>query len=96
MALDNAAYKLNERRLKDATTPRRVGPGPAIALQEALDLRAVPESIECFDISNFQGRETVASLVFFRDGKPLKSRYRRFRIKTVQGTDDFAIDARGR
>jgi len=59
-------------------------------LQEALDLHSTPNTIECFDISNFQGKETVASLVFFKAGKPLKSRYRRFRIKTVEGIDDFA------
>ena len=90
MALANAAYKLNERRLRDQTRVRRVAPGRALALQDALDLRKVPETIECFDISTLQGRETVASLVFFKNGRPLKSRYRRFRIRTVQGSDDFA------
>jgi excinuclease ABC subunit C len=90
MALDNASFKLNERRMQAALKPRRVGPGQSMALQEALDLRTVPETIECFDISNFQGRETVASLVFFRGGKPYKSRYRRFRIRGVDGVDDFA------
>jgi excinuclease ABC subunit C len=90
MALANAAYKLNERRLRDSTRLRRVAPGRALALQDALDLRKVPETIECFDISTLQGRETVAALVYFRSGRPLKSRYRRFRIRTVEGTDDYA------
>jgi len=90
MALDNAAYRLNERRARDLTRARRVAPGRALELQDALDLRKVPETVECFDISTLQGRETVASLVFFRAGRPLKSRYRRFRIRTVEGTDDFA------
>ena len=69
--------------------PLKVTPGD-IQLQEELDLHSVPETIECFDISNFQGKETVASLVFFKGTRPLKGRYRRFRIKTVAGVDDFA------
>ncbi len=90
MALDNAAWKLNERRLAEATRARKVSPGRARELQDALDLHQVPATLECFDISTFQGRETVASVVHFKQGAPLKSRYRRFCIRTVEGTDDFA------
>jgi len=90
MAAANALHKLEARRLKDLASPRRAAPERAAALQAALGLRTLPETIECFDISNFQGRETVASLVYFRGGSPLKSRYRRFRIRTVAGIDDFA------
>ena len=90
LARTNAAFKLSEVNLRRALAePRKITPGD-IQLQEALDLHSVPETIECFDISNFQGKETVASLVFFKGGRPLKSRYRRFRIKTVHGVDDFA------
>ena len=90
LAHTNASFKLREVNLKRALAqPSKVTPGD-IQLQEALDLHSVPETIECFDISNFQGKETVASLVFFKGGRPLKSRYRRFRIKTVEGIDDFA------
>jgi excinuclease ABC subunit C len=90
LALRNAAYKLGERTLRDTLARgRRVDPGD-VALQEALGLHRVPASIECFDISTFQGRETVGSLVTFKDGQPLKSRYRRFRVRTVEGPDDFA------
>ena len=46
--------------------------------------------MECYDISNTQGTDSVASMVVFTDGKPDKKEYRRFRIKTVQGADDFA------
>ena len=46
--------------------------------------------IECYDISNFQGSESVGSMVVFEDGKPRTGEYRRFRIKTVQGPNDFA------
>jgi len=90
LAQRNAAYKLGERTLRDTLHGRGgVDPGD-VALQAALGLHKVPEIIECFDISNFQGRETVASLVTFKGGEPLKSRYRRFRIRTVEGVDDFA------
>ncbi|HMX95483.1 MAG TPA: excinuclease ABC subunit C, partial [Elusimicrobiota bacterium] len=59
-------------------------------LQRALELPRPPRWIECFDISHVQGVETVASLVVLRDGKPDKSQYRKFRVRTVKGIDDFA------
>ena len=59
-------------------------------LQEELDLPAPPARIECYDISTIQGTSTVASMVVFQDGAPATSEYRRFRIKTVEGQDDFA------
>ncbi len=59
-------------------------------LQKALNLSKPPLRIEAFDISHIQGTETVASLVVFFHGKPLKSHYRKFRVRTVQGVDDFA------
>jgi excinuclease ABC subunit C len=61
-----------------------------VALQEALHLPVVPEVIECFDISHLAGTYSVGSMVQFRGGRPDKSNYRRFRIKGVQGIDDFA------
>jgi excinuclease ABC subunit C len=60
-----------------------------MALQAFLHLEDLPAWIECFDISNFQGSETVASQVVFRNGKPSKGDYRLYRIKEVQGQDDF-------
>ena len=60
------------------------------ALQDALDLPALPNRIECFDISHIQGAETVASMVVWEDGKMKKSDYRKFIIRTVEGVDDFA------
>jgi excinuclease ABC subunit C len=59
-------------------------------LAAALDLPGPPLRIECYDISNFQGSESVGSMVVFEDGKPRTGEYRRFRIKTVQGPNDFA------
>ncbi|HEX3987112.1 MAG TPA: excinuclease ABC subunit UvrC [Acidobacteriaceae bacterium] len=60
------------------------------ALQDALMLEEPPRTIECFDISHIQGAETVASMVVWEDGEMKKSAYRKFRIKTVEGVDDFA------
>ncbi len=59
-------------------------------LQEALSLPAPPVRIECYDISTTQGVEVVGSMVVFEHGVPKKSHYRRFKIRTVQGQDDFA------
>ncbi|HET9869790.1 MAG TPA: excinuclease ABC subunit UvrC, partial [bacterium] len=58
-------------------------------LQGLLRLKAVPRNIACFDISTLQGSFTVGSAVFFRDGVPEKGRYRKFRIKELEGQDDF-------
>lgn len=58
-------------------------------IQERLKLPTLPTRIECFDISNFQGKETVASQVVFEDGAPNKDQYRRYRIRTVEGPNDF-------
>ena len=60
------------------------------AVADALMLPELPKRIECFDISHIQGAETVASMVVWEDGKMNKSAYRKFKIKTVLGVDDFA------
>src|SRR5215471_8511225 len=60
------------------------------ALQDALGLPEIPRRIECFDISHIQGAETVASMVVWEDGKMNKSAYRKFKVMTVLGVDDFA------
>lgn len=59
-------------------------------IQDKLNLNSLPQRIECYDISTFQGKETVASQVVFEDGVPARDHYRRYKIKTVQGQDDFA------
>lgn len=74
-----------EKQQKKAMTE-----GAVIELQKVLALPNLPFRIECFDISNTQGTESVASMVVFEGGKPKKDQYRRFRIKTVEGPDDFA------
>jgi excinuclease ABC subunit C len=60
-------------------------------LQEKLSLAKLPERIECYDISNISGKHAVGSMVVFQDGEPDKSSYRRFRIKTVSESDDYAM-----
>jgi excinuclease ABC subunit C len=71
--------------------PRRQSQEILRALRDVLDLEVEPRRIECFDISNIQGSDIVASMVCFEDGVPKKSEYRKFRIRTVTGApDDFA------
>ncbi len=62
----------------------------AIALQKALGLIKPPSRLDCFDVSNLAGKQVVGSCVRLLDGKPEKSFYRRFRVRTVTGQDDFA------
>lgn len=86
MARENAAQSFRERQ--DAGRKRE---RMSEELQRHLHLRNAPKRIECFDISNIQGRLAVGSMVTFDEGEPDKSRYRRFRIKTVAGADDFRM-----
>jgi excinuclease ABC subunit C len=72
--------------LPQATSPEK----DLIELAEALGLPGPPRRIEGFDISNISGTFKVASLVSFRQGRPDRANYRRFKIKTVEGQDDFA------
>jgi len=75
---------LNKKKRKDLV-PKMVK-----QLHDDLQLKAAPRNIECFDISHLGGTNTVASMVSFIDGKPKKSNYRKYNIKTVTGIDDFA------
>ncbi len=79
--------------LDEEARRRETGEAEARGLEElrqALGLLATPRRIECYDISNIQGAHMVGSMVVFLDGKPQKSQYRKFKIKTVAGIDDFA------
>lgn len=89
MSRENAALQLKEIQLQKVKKDGNV-PFTLAALQRDLYLKKLPRHIECFDISNLQGTDTVASMVVFVDGKPKKSLYRKFTIKTVSGPDDFA------
>ncbi|MCS6925186.1 MAG: excinuclease ABC subunit UvrC, partial [Candidatus Binatia bacterium] len=86
LAHENARQGFLERRQRAAQREKTLD-----LLRRTLHLRTVPKRIECFDISNIQGNVAVGSMVVFDEGEPDKSRYRRFRIKTVEGADDFAM-----
>jgi excinuclease ABC subunit C len=90
MAISNAKLKLGESRLEKEKADRERIPKAVKDLKEYLHLQRLPRRIECFDNSNIQGSDPVASMVCFVDGKPKKSEYRKFKIKTVTGPDDFA------
>jgi len=78
--------------MKNITLFESKGAEPAlIELQEKLNLRSIPKTIECFDISNHGDQYAVGSMSRFVDGKPAKSGYRKFKIKSVQGRDDYAM-----
>jgi len=90
MAQANARLHLNERTLEKEKAERSRIPQAVKDLKEHLKLDRLPRRIECFDNSNLQGTDPVASMVCFVDAKPRKSEYKRFNIKTVEGPDDFA------
>jgi excinuclease ABC subunit C len=89
MVRANARFLLDELRLQRKKRGEEV-PFSLMALQRDLRLPAPPRRIECFDVSNIQGSDTVASMVVFVDGKPRKQEYRKFAIRSVVGPDDFA------
>ncbi len=79
------------RRFTRGSLPTTIEPEADVrALADALQLPKVPRVMECFDISNISTTHVVASMVCFRDGVPDKNCYRRYRIRTVEGQDDFA------
>ncbi len=84
------AETIMKRTVETRDRGKDVVPGVILALKRDLRLDSPPRTIACIDISHFQGSDTVASLVFFRNGKPEKKEYRHFRIETVEGVDDFA------
>ncbi|PAU93901.1 excinuclease ABC subunit C [Aliifodinibius salipaludis] len=90
MALSNAKYLLGERKLEKEKAAKKHIPHSVKELKEQLNLQRLPRRIECFDNSNLQGSDPVASMVCFVDARPKKSEYKRFNIKTVEGPDDFA------
>jgi excinuclease ABC subunit C len=85
LAEENAGAALKEHQRDEAT-----GRAATEQLQRLLQLKKVPSRIEGFDISNIQGNQGVASLVVWEAGEAKKSDYRRFRIRTVEGANDFA------
>ncbi len=88
-AAENAVQEFNRHRLR-RHTDHNARARALNDLQHVLALPAAPLRIECYDISTIQGTNTVASMVVFEDGLPKKSDYRRFKIRTLEGQDDFA------
>ncbi|CAA9241519.1 MAG: Excinuclease ABC subunit C [uncultured Chloroflexia bacterium] len=89
LATKNATQKLEELRLQWLNTTQRAMGGLA-ELRDLLQMNGLPRRIECYDISNTQGTNSVGSMVVFEGGEPKKSAYRRFKIKTVEGANDVA------
>jgi len=88
LATANAEYQLGDWLLHRATREHAV-PRSVASLQRDLRLPKPPLRIECFDNSHIQGSEYVSSMVVFANGKPLKSEYRRYRLRNVPGNDDY-------
>ncbi len=83
-------YRAEQLKNLEIKNPERHTERLMNALQKELHLDRQPRHIECFDNSNLQGSNPVASCVVFRDGKPSRKEYRHFNIKTVEGPDDYA------
>jgi excinuclease ABC subunit C len=89
MVKQNAQEVLEQQRIKWLTDSQKTQMALE-ELQDALNLAAPPYRIECYDISNTQGTNSVGAMVVFEAGRPKNSEYRRFKIKTVEGPNDFA------
>jgi excinuclease ABC subunit C len=88
-AIANAQQEFARHRLK-RSSDHNARARALRSLQEHLAMDRPPLRIECYDISTIQGRDTVGSMVVFEDALPKKSDYRRFKVKTLEGQDDFA------
>ncbi|MBR6554864.1 MAG: excinuclease ABC subunit UvrC [Clostridia bacterium] len=88
LALENAKLELQEAEVADQHRGKSLN-----LLAEALELETPPQRMEAFDISNTAGDQPVASMTVFQQGKPLKSAYKKFKIKTVEGGDDYGAMA---
>ena len=83
-------YRANIQRSREHTDPEAYKTEVLEELRQAIGMDVLPRHIECFDNSNIQGTNPVASCVVFRDGVPSKKDYRKFKIKTVVGANDYA------
>ena len=88
MAKENAKEYL-EKHLEKSQLKYNNTLGAVKALKEKLDLKEIPSRMECYDISNISGTNKVCSMVVFKNGEPSKKDYRKFKIKTVKGSNDF-------
>jgi excinuclease ABC subunit C len=90
MVAENAKQSLEQYRVKELTGAYKTA-SVLGELKDVLELPRMPKRIECYDISDIKGTSAVGGMVVFEDGQPQKAYYRRFRIKTVEGTDDYAM-----
>ena len=90
MVADNATQGLEQLRVKWLSDTAALQQAME-ELQEVLNLPHLPRRMECYDISNIQGTNPVGSMVVFEDGAPKNTHYRRFKVKTVSGVDDYAM-----
>ncbi|HUQ99790.1 MAG TPA: excinuclease ABC subunit UvrC [Gemmatimonadaceae bacterium] len=89
LAEQNARHLLEELKLSSMEADERAG-DPVYELGRELGLQRLPRSLICFDISTTQGTDTVGSAVWFENGRAKRAEYRKFKVKTVEGSDDFA------
>jgi len=89
LAQQNARHLLEELKLATLESEERAT-SPVYELGRELGLTRLPRSLVCFDISTAQGTDTVGSCVWFENGRPRRAEYRKFKVKTVEGSDDFA------
>ena len=89
LAQQNARHLLEELKLSTLESDERAT-NPVYELSRELGLQRLPRSLVCFDISTAQGTDTVGSCVWFENGRPRRAEYRKFKVKSVMGTDDFA------
>lgn len=88
--MNGKQYKVDKLKQTEKLNPEQRNTRLLKEIQEALHLKELPVQIECFDNSNIQGSDPVAACVVFKMGKPSKSDYRKYNIKTVVGPDDYA------
>ncbi len=90
MVAENATAALQQLRAKWLTDTRKTA-AALKELEEQLHLLKPPKRVECYDISDIRGTSAVGSMVVFENGRPRPLNYRRFKIKTVTGSDDYAM-----
>lgn len=92
LSAKNVQYYLLQKKRDEVSKTKKQTPAERILrqLQQDLRMEAVPTHIECFDNSNIQGTNPVSSCVVFKNAKPSKQDYRHFKVKTVEGPNDFA------
>jgi excinuclease ABC subunit C len=90
MVAENAQHSLEQLRIRKLASTRDMTPAME-EIKQALELPTLPRRIEGYDISNIQGAMAVGSMVVMEDGRPKPAHYRRFKIKTVPGADDYSM-----